>query len=185
MDIHELANAWTMVPFFYFTWHAKTTAQSIAITLMWMSSIKYHLHNALHQHAEGNFWRRMDCTFQIASLLVLLLEAPCYATAHVTRQATSMAMTSLLGFLWGSVDHHDSVLATTLLAHAVHLAMCVAHAPHRADLHAALRTLLPFPLVVFDTAHRPQWWSVGHVILFWYTYFSWRAVGMLRDPATT
>lgn len=200
MDLHELANAWTMVPFFYFTWYSKTLPQSILITLMWMSSIRYHLHYAMHQVAIGHLWHLLDCTFQVATLLVLVLEAPAYAAHPIVKQISSMCFTLLLGWMWGAAFGHlrnhlvdasqlatyypikETVFHTTVFAHAFHLMLCIIFAPHRASVVSALQTLLPFPLIIIASCRDDgrYWWSIGHGVLFWYTYHCWKSLGMLR-----
>lgn len=173
-DLVQLYHAVTMIPFIYFSLYGFYGILQGAVTLTWATSFIYHM-LLLYEKQQARIMFKADCLCQIATLVCLALATPCY-----TYQI------KILGSVFGSgaiicLTQTNKYHAVVICSHVSQTLCALYHACDYSHMLKSFWAALISMVLYFvcDYGKIEFAWSIAHITLFWYTYYMWKALGVL------
>lgn len=182
---HEIANALTMIPFAYLSYVAAHPMLSITITGIWVCAFIYHTLVSIGKYAHGFIFFAGDCFFQVASLTTLVYVSQIYPK-RIKEIALGIGAVLLATLVYlGSNGIRTNRIPMTAIVCTSHIAHAILAYFFVKDIANYKYALLFFALVVLayiqcDIFNYEYSWSIGHVLCAAYTYYFWKALGVVR-----
>lgn len=182
----ELANAVSILPFVYLSTlsHAHI-ALRITITVFCMSSFIYHYSLYRGDFQTASKFLVSDTVSQIVNVVALT-----QVTNHYTRFIkcifTVMCLTCIYKVLYiakpyaYAIQKKKHFLFLPIVVHISHMVIALSHAKYRRYIYFSLTNLIctaiAFVVHEMDVLYS---WACGHIMCFYYTWYCWKALGVV------
>lgn len=175
-----------MLPFACLTYYAKTDLQAVFISLMWIGSMMRHGMVSFGYAQLGARYLVVDCGFQIASLMLLVMVSRCYAANAKIQEVAVYASTGMLLLLTlllstaGATSCKRWISLFTLAAHALHATLAYFHVCDRTSYFKAIfaAAIVGALLLACECGHVFMG-AVAHLVGILYVLYFWKALDML------
>lgn len=184
IDPVEFSHALTMIPFAFLTYYSKTDLQAFFITVMWLSSAMYHGLVSFGMTELGYRYYALDCTFQVTSILLLVMSSPCYATNQKLQRSIShmgfAAIAMICVCAMGGIATNKSVILHIVLGyHVIHAVYGFFYVCDRSSYGISMCAFVAsWGLFVADENGTHYAWAIGHLVTITYTWYFWKALSM-------
>ena len=188
-DRDELGNAVSMLPFAYLTWVRTNTGLRIAITALWMCSFTYHMALYIGWIALARNLFVVDVLSQILNLMVLCQSTHFYSprVKSVFLVYCSLCILTIVYMRYiVRMCQKKYVQLIMISAHVGNIFLALRYAKHRtAVFKSTLFLCLTGRAFILHELGMRHAWAVGHVFCFFYTWFCWKALGVLAGVKGT
>lgn len=179
----ELGNAVSMLPFAYLTFAPTNVSLRVAITALWMCSFTYHMALYIGWLACARNLFAVDVISQILNLMVL-----CQSTRVYSPQVKSVFLTycslCILSIMYihyvAHLRHKKYIHCITISTHVGNILLAVHYSKRRtAVFQSTIFLCLTGRAFILHELGLRHAWAVGHVFCFFYTWFCWKALGVI------
>jgi hypothetical protein len=182
-DHEELRNAVSMLPFAYLTWTPVNFGLRFAITVLWMSSFTYHIALYIGWLAMARNLFALDVISQILNLMVLCQSTRLYSP-HVKSVFLTYCSLCIVAIVYihyvARMRHKKYIHSITISTHIGNIVLAMRYAKRRsAVFQSALFLCLSGRAFILHELGLRYAWAVGHVFCFFYTWFCWKALGVI------
>lgn len=179
----ELGNAVSMFPFAYLTWSASNIGLRVAITMLWACSVTYHLALYTGYLALARHLFIIDVLSQITNLMVLgqtTNDYPPTVKSTFLLYCTACMVAIIYIHSIAQLRHKTPVHMITISTHIGNIGLAIRYAKHRtAVFQSTLFLCLTGRAFILHELGMRHAWAMGHVFCFFYTWFCWKALGVI------
>lgn len=182
-DHEELGNAVSILPFAYLTFVPASMGLRVAITAFWMCSFTYHMALYIGWLACARNLFAVDVISQMLNLMVLCQSTRFYSP-HVKSVFTTYCCLCILAIVYihyvVRLRHKKYIHSITISAHVGHMFLAICYAKRRTSVfQSTLFLCLTGRAFILHELGMRHAWAVGHVFCFFYTWFCWKALGVI------
>lgn len=189
-DIHQVANSLSMLPFIYLSCAVGPWPLAISITSMWVSALVYHLYMAISDFPIAFRWFVADIFSQFITLWITGTLSNCFPL-HIKRGWTIAGAFAFAALVFYTLNEPHTInqpciqqkLIMKYIVCATHIALASLGAFFACDYNAyytAMALLLAIAFTFYiDECGVTFVWSLGHVLCAAYTYYTWKAHGLI------
>ena len=171
-NIMHILQALTILPFAHLSYIAPPTLFN-TITCVWVSSFTYHLSLSVRKYELAHILFLANCISQISAIGALINITDDYTTP--TKIIASTIMYYFI-FCIPFQTNKENIHYLTINAHITNVLLGLFFATNRYYYYNAL-TCLAFASILYPI---PYMWTLGHIFCYYYTYYSWLALGVAR-----
>lgn len=184
--LDELANAISMIPFAYLSTLSHVhIALRINITVFYLSSFFYHVSLYRGDFKTGSKFLVSDTITQIINVMALSQVTDHYSR-FVKCTFSVLCLTSIYKVLYiakpyaSAIQRKSRFLIFPIVVHVSHTVVALSYAKYRRYTYLSLTNLL-FTAIAFmihemEVAYS---WACGHIMCFFYTWYCWKALGVI------
>jgi len=184
VDTSEIFSALSMIPFVHLSFIASSPFLKYAISMLWMSSMGYHMCLAFGNYTLAKPFYILDCMHQSISIYALLTASNCYIFTtppwiHGSLKVVTAAIIVSIGY-FGSLYGIKSKLCLyfTCLAHGLHAVygsfFCCNSTKYIISMQYFIASAFVF--LAIEVGLSNYLWTIGHIMLYYYTRFFWEAL---------